>query len=64
MQEYSDAHHDELVACRVTLDKVSKANMERCAEFMARMIIKYGKKVLEEIEAEEAAAKENASKTE
>ena len=41
MQEYSDAHHDELVARRATLDKVSKANMERCAEFMARMIMKY-----------------------
>lgn len=28
-------------------------NMSRCAEFMARMIIKYGKDVLAEIEAEE-----------
>ena len=37
-------------------DKLSpkaKANMERCANFLVEMIEKYGKKVLEEIEAEE-----------
>jgi len=40
------------------MDKTAKLNMERCAEFMARMIEKYGKEVLAEIEAEEA---ENAN---
>ena len=37
-------------------DKLSpkaKANMERCANFLVEMIDKYGKEVLEEIEAEE-----------
>lgn len=34
------------------MDKNAKLNMERCAEFMARMILKYGKEVLAEIEAE------------
>ena len=37
-------------------DKLSpkaKANMERCANFLVEMIDKYGKGVLEEIEAEE-----------
>ncbi len=39
-------------------DKLSpkaKANMERCANFLVEMIDKYGKEVLEEIEAEEQA---------
>jgi len=39
-------------------DKLSpkaKANMERCANFLVEMIDKYGKEVLEEIEAEERA---------
>ncbi len=40
------------------MDKTAKLNMERCAEFMARMIQKYGAEVLAEIEAEEA---ENAN---
>lgn len=35
------------------MDKTAKLNMERCAEFIARMIQKYGKEVLEEIEAAE-----------
>ena len=37
-------------------DKLSpkaKANMERCANFLVEMIDKYGKEVLEEIEAED-----------
>lgn len=34
------------------LDPVARRNMERCAEFVARMIQKYGRKVLDEIEAE------------
>lgn len=33
----------------------AKANMERCANFLVEMIDKYGKEVLEEIEAEERA---------
>ncbi len=39
-------------------DKLSpkaKANMERCANFLVEMIDKYGKEVLEEIEAEKRA---------
>ena len=36
-------------------DAVSKRNMMRAAEFMARMVQKYGKEVLAEIEAEEKA---------
>lgn len=39
-------------------DKLSpkaKANMERCANFLVEMIDKYGKEVLEEIEAKERA---------
>jgi len=36
------------------MDRDAKLNMERCAEFMARMIEKYGKEVLAEIEAEKA----------
>ena len=32
--------------------------MERCANFLVEMIEKYGKEVLEEIEAEEHAAAE------
>lgn len=36
----------------------AKANMERCANFLVEMIGKYGKEVLEEIEAEERAAAE------
>lgn len=33
--------------------------MERCVEFLARMIEKYGREVLEEIEAVEPEEKEN-----
>ncbi len=36
------------------MDRKTRMNMERFAEFMARMIEKYGKKVLAEIEKEEA----------
>ena len=36
------------------MDKNAKLAMERCAEFMARMIQKYGDEVLAEIEAIEA----------
>lgn len=42
-------------------DKLSpkaKANMERCANFLVEMIDKYGKEVLEEIEAEERSETE------
>lgn len=40
------------------LDARLKANMERCANFLVRMIEKYGKEVLAEIEAEERAKDE------
>lgn len=43
------------------MDKTARLNMERCAEFIARMILKYGPEVLAEIEAEEA---EKASREE
>lgn len=36
-------------------DAVSRRNMMRAAEFMARMVQKYGKEVLAGIEAEEKA---------
>lgn len=47
---------------RAKLDDVSRRNMEKCAAFIARMIEKYGREVLAEIEEEErqAAAKQNA----
>ena len=38
---------------RAKLDDVSRRNMEKCAAFIARMIEKYGREVLTEIEAEE-----------
>ncbi|MDD3169488.1 MAG: hypothetical protein PHC91_08535 [Eubacteriales bacterium] len=37
------------------LDEKTRYNMEKFASFMARMIEKYGKQVLAEIEAEEKA---------
>ena len=37
-----------------------KANMERCANFLVQMIEKYGREVLEEIEAEERVAAEES----
>ncbi|MGN8807567.1 MULTISPECIES: hypothetical protein [unclassified Blautia] len=42
----------------VVLSREEQLNMERCAEFMARMIQKYGKKVLAKIEAKERAERE------
>ena len=36
------------------MDKTAKLNMERAAEFMARMIQKYGNEVLAELKAEES----------
>lgn len=44
------------------LSPKAKANMERCANFLVEMIEKYGKEVLEEIEAEERAAAEKQEK--
>ena len=40
------------------LDSKTKANMERCANFLVSMVEKYGKAVLEEIETEEQVIKE------
>ena len=42
----------------VVLSREEQLNMERCAEFMARIIQKYGKKVLAKIEAKERAERE------
>lgn len=50
--EYKDGEKPEELSPKV------KANMERCANFLVEMIEKYGKEVLEEIEAEERAAAE------
>ena len=36
------------------MDKTAKLNMERAAEFMARMLQKYGPEIRAEIEAKEA----------
>lgn len=41
------------MALRTAIMRKAKANMERCANFLVEMIEKYGKEVLEEIEAEE-----------
>lgn len=35
------------------LNPAAQANMERCANFLVRMMEKYGREVLAEIEAEE-----------
>lgn len=41
------------------MDRRTRQNLERFAEFMARMIEKYGHKVLEEIEREESEKKQS-----
>lgn len=41
---------------RAKLDEVSRRNMEKCAAFIARMIEKYGREVLAEIEEKERQA--------
>lgn len=46
------------------LDARSKANMERCANFLVRMIEKYGKEVFDEIEAEERTKDEQKNSEE
>ena len=43
----------------VVMSREEQLNMERCAEFMARMIQKYGKKVMAKIKAREHAEKES-----
>ncbi len=40
------------------LDKAARLNMERCAEFLARMIQKYGGEVLDEIGTEQNVDKD------
>ena len=42
----------------VVLSREEQLSLERCAEFMARIIQKYGKKVLAKIEAKERAERE------
>ncbi len=46
-------------AKNIKMSREAELNMERCAEFMARMIQKYGKKILDDISAEEKATKES-----
>ena len=41
------------------MDRRTRQNLERFAEFMARMIEKYGHKVLAEMEREEAEKQQN-----
>lgn len=40
---------------RAKLDAVSRRNMEKCAAFIARMIEKYGREVLVEIEEDDVS---------
>lgn len=40
------------VAKKIKMSREAELNMERCAEFMARMIQKYGKKILDDTAAE------------
>lgn len=40
------------VAEKMKMSQEAELNMERCAEFMARMIQKYGKNILDDIMAE------------
>lgn len=47
------------VARNIKMSREAQLNMERCADFMARMIKKYGAKVLDEIEAEEKSMEGN-----
>lgn len=47
MQEISNE-----IAKKIKMSREAELNMERCAEFMARMIQKYGKKILDDIAAE------------
>lgn len=42
----------KLVSTGMYTQKQADLNMERCAEFMARMIQKYGAEILEELELE------------
>ena len=42
----------ELVNTGMYTQKQADLNMEQCAEFMARMIQKYGAEILEELESE------------
>lgn len=44
------------------MDRRTRQNLERFAEFMARMIEKYGHKVLAEMEREEAEKQQNGRK--
>jgi hypothetical protein len=42
----------ELVSTGMYTQKQADLNMERCAEFMARMIQKYGAEILKELDEE------------
>ncbi len=43
------------VAKKIKMSREAELNMERCAEFMARMIQKYGKKILDDIAEQRTA---------
>lgn len=47
----------------IKMSREAELNMERCAEFMARMIQKYGKKVMESLEAQEKAESSGQDET-
>lgn len=51
-------HDFELVDNGRLTEREGKVNMEKCAEFLARMIQKYGDEVLEEIENREIQSKD------
>ena len=51
-------HEAKTEAARnIKMSREAELNMERCAEFMARMIQKYGDAVLAEIKEEETNAR-------
>ncbi|MFR3947093.1 MAG: hypothetical protein ACLTZM_08345 [Ruminococcus sp.] len=44
------------------LERISRQNKEKCAAFIVKMIEKYGKEVLEEIQKEEKNMKQTAKR--
>ncbi len=45
---------DGVLTTMPPMDRKARLDMERCAEFLARMIQKYGKEVMEDIGSTEA----------
>lgn len=52
------------VVNKITMSREAELNMERCAEFMARMIQKYGKKILDDIVVESSEHPEQPNNNE